>query len=311
MNKPWFSVKALAAPDGERRQEIAILGEIGAWGYSHADLLAEIDPAATEIEVILNSYGGELHDAIGILNALLAHPAAVTTRVDGVAASAASVIFLAGDRRIVPENGTLMVHSPWTFAAGNAEQLRETADGLDKAEAALLATYTARTGQSAEALAALLSGEGTWLTAQEALAHGFATEVAPIARPAVKAMAQALAIPDAVLSRMMASEEPKDQEPEHEPDQDPEQAPPTEEPPFDEAGLTALCQAAGRPASAATLRPLAKAAGLDAVRALLAEMPAQSGIAPTQGSGADAPAAQPLSVTDIYAARRRRHGARQ
>ena len=308
MNKSWFFVNALAAPDGGLRQQINIIGEIGAWGYGHADLLAQIDPAATVIDVSINSYGGELTEAIGIFNALLAHPAEITTRVDGVAASAASVIFLAGDRRIIPENGTLMVHSPWTRAAGNADQLRATADVLDKAEASLVATYAARTGQSIEALESLLTEEGTWLTPQEALAHGFATEVAPIARSAVKAMAQALAIPDGVLSRLLASELPQDQGPPQDKDQSPI---PAEMVPFDEAGLTTLCQAAGMSAALPTLRSLAKAAGLDAVRALLAEMPAPSGINPTLSSGGEAPAADNLSPNKIYAARRRRYGAHQ
>jgi len=94
----------------------------------------------------------------------------------GVAASAASLIAMAGDRIVMPKNTFMMIHNPWSFVMGNADELRDTADTLDKIGASLRATYSARTGLSEDELAPMLASD-TWLTADEALAKGFATEV--------------------------------------------------------------------------------------------------------------------------------------
>lgn len=140
------------------------------------------DPAAA-VDVRINSPGGSVTEGLAIYNALKSR--APTVYVDGVAASIASLIAMAGAHIIAAENALLMVHFPWTGAEGNASALRKTADLLDKHGEAMLGAY-ARTGQSRAHLAALLDAE-TWMTAPEALALGFVDEVAEPLRYAAHA----------------------------------------------------------------------------------------------------------------------------
>lgn len=172
--KTWYEVQA----KGEGKPvEISIFDEIGAWGVSAKAFIADLKAqAGKDILVSINSPGGSVFDALAMYNALRAHGSRITTRVMGVAASAASFLFLAGDTREMPGNTFLMVHHPLTLAAGNAEELRGTADLLDKIAASLIGIYTARTGQGEDDIRAMLDAE-TWLTAAEAQTHGFATQI--------------------------------------------------------------------------------------------------------------------------------------
>ena len=124
-----------------------------------------------------------MFDALAIYNALRAHGSEITTKTMGVAASAASLVFMAGDKRIMPENTFLMVHNPLTLAYGNAEELRDMADVLDKIGASLVNTYVARSGKSEDEVKAMLA-EDTWLNAADAVAAGFADEIEPEMRVA-------------------------------------------------------------------------------------------------------------------------------
>lgn len=172
--KTWYAIQAKGAG---KPVEISVFDEIGAWGVTASDFISDLKAhASQEILVSINSPGGSVFDALAMYNALRAHGAKISTRVMGVAASAASFLFLAGDDREMPENSFLMVHHPLTFTAGNAEELRETADLLDKIAASLIGIYTARTGQSEDDIRAMLDNE-TWLNATDALARGFATRV--------------------------------------------------------------------------------------------------------------------------------------
>jgi len=114
----------------------------------------------------------------------VSHPARVIVRVDGLAASAASLVAMAGDRIEMADNSFLMVHSPWLLTAGNARELRTSADLLDELTLSYVATYSNRRGLDKGVVADLLWDE-TWLSAAEAVEAGFADEV--IAIPAVAA----------------------------------------------------------------------------------------------------------------------------
>lgn len=139
-----------------------------------ARILAQLnaDPAAA-VEVRINSPGGSVVEGLAIFNAL--KPRMPVVYVDGVAASVASLIAMAGARIVAAENSLLMIHDPWAGAEGNATELRRTADLLDKHRDAMLTGY-ARSGQSRQQLTNLLAAE-TWMTATEALALGFIDEI--------------------------------------------------------------------------------------------------------------------------------------
>ncbi len=173
--KTWFSIKAQAAND--THAEISIFDAIGMWGVTAKDFISELKAIdAKEITLSINSPGGSVFDAIAIYNALRASGSKITVRVMGVAASAASYIAMAGDKIVMPKNTFMMVHNPLNAIYGNAAEMRDMADILDKVGASLTATYVARTGRSEEDVKALLADE-TYMTADEAVANGFADEV--------------------------------------------------------------------------------------------------------------------------------------
>lgn len=130
-----------------------------------------------QINVYINSYGGEVAEGLAIYNALKRHKAKVTTYCDGFACSIASVIFMAGDERVMNEASMLMIHNAWTsFASGNAEQLRKQADDLEKITQASVEAYKAHSSLSEEEIKAFMDAE-TWILPEEALSYGFATKI--------------------------------------------------------------------------------------------------------------------------------------
>jgi ATP-dependent protease ClpP protease subunit len=131
----------------------------------------------SEIVVRINSPGGEVFDGFAIYNALVEHPAKVTVHVDGLAASIASVIAMAGDRILMGKGAMFMVHSPWTIAIGDAENMRATAEMLDKIEVGLVDAYVDRTSQDRKTVEGWMEGE-TWFTAGEAVEAGLADALA-------------------------------------------------------------------------------------------------------------------------------------
>lgn len=141
------------------------------------------------INVYINSYGGEVGEGLAIYNALKRHPAKVCTYCDGFAASIASVIFCAGDERYMYPASFLMIHNAWISTAGNADELRKDADNLDKLSEGAVSVYlTVLKNATEKELRDMLAAE-TWLTPQEALQYGFATEVLQQARTQDKAAA--------------------------------------------------------------------------------------------------------------------------
>lgn len=177
--KNWFSIKAQANDDSTA--EISIHDAIGAWNVNAQSFLAELkNISAKNITLTMNSPGGSVIDGIAIYNGLRNHAektgATITVKVMGIVASIASIIAMAGDKIKMPKNTFMLVHSPSAALYANANEMRDMADLLDKFESSLIQTYVARTGKTAEEIKALLDAE-TFMTADEAVAMGFADEV--------------------------------------------------------------------------------------------------------------------------------------
>ena len=173
--KTWYSIQAKA----DQSADISIFDEIGFWGVTAKQFIGDLKAIdAKTINLAINSPGGSVFDALAMYNALRQHPANVEVTVLGVAASAASLVAMAGDTIVMPENAFMMIHNPLNFAYGNADELREMADVLDKIGASLVATYANRTGLPEDEIKALLDAE-TWLNAEEAVLKGFADELQP------------------------------------------------------------------------------------------------------------------------------------
>ena len=129
-----------------------------------------------DISLYINSPGGDIFAGFSLYNILNRHPAAKNVHIDGLAASAASVVAMAGDTIKMPENATLMIHNAWTYASGGAEDLRRTADELDRINDQIADIYAARTGKEKDEISALMTAE-TWMSGAEALNMGFVDEL--------------------------------------------------------------------------------------------------------------------------------------
>lgn len=173
----WYSINA--SSEESASATILIYGDIGeSWHEettSAQQFVADIsDIDASAISIRINSYGGSVPDALAIFNAIRRHPAKVTTHIDGVAMSAASLIAMAGDAVHMAENGMLMIHGPHLLAHGNAPQLREMAGVLDKWAEAMAHGYASRNGQDyAGVLSMLQDGKDHYFTSGEALSAGY------------------------------------------------------------------------------------------------------------------------------------------
>jgi ATP-dependent Clp protease protease subunit len=164
----------------DRSAEIYIFGDIVSWPWLESDVSAysianEITGLDVDmITVHINRYGGEVAEGLAIHNSLKSHKAKIITVCAGFACSAASVVFMAGDERIMNSASLLMIHSAWTYAAGNADDLRKAADDLEKISDVAMSVYKAAgVTLSDDDLTEMLNTE-TWLTPQEALEYGFA-----------------------------------------------------------------------------------------------------------------------------------------
>lgn len=166
--------------------ELLIYGDIGDswWGesvtaQSVAKQLNDLDASVATINVRINSYGGSVADGLAIFNALKRHKAKKAVTVDGVAMSSASLIAMAGDTVSMPSTSLLMIHAPWGGCYGNAKEMRQYADVLDTFSDAMADAYVNKSGQSREAVLALLKdGEDHYYTGDEAVEAGFADAVA-------------------------------------------------------------------------------------------------------------------------------------
>ena len=152
--KTWYSIQAKA----DQSADISIFDEIGFFGVNAKQFIGDLKAIdAKTIKLAINSPGGSVFDALAMYNALRQHPANVEVTVLGVAASAASLVAMAGDTIVMPENAFMMIHNPLNFAYGNADELREMADVLDKIGASLVATYANRTGLPEDEIKALIT----------------------------------------------------------------------------------------------------------------------------------------------------------
>jgi ATP-dependent Clp protease, protease subunit len=155
--------------------------------FSAKGFLAELGalPERTPIDLRLNSPGGSVFDAVAIYNALKRHEGPVTVTIDGIAASAASYIAMAGDEVVMPENAFLMIHDPSGLVMGTAGEMRNMAEALDKIAGSLIRGYAAKSGKSDEEIATLIAAE-TWFDAAEAVEAGFADRIAEPVRIAAR-----------------------------------------------------------------------------------------------------------------------------
>ena len=182
----WYEIKAaapVAQSEAQKPAEVLIYGNIGdRWnedGVVASELVRDLSALqADAINLRINSYGGSVPDGLAIYNALRRHKATVNVFVDGVAISCASYIAMAGDTITMANNAQMMIHGPWTIAAGNATDMREQADILDRYAKAMASAYADKSGKSYEdALALLTDGKDHWFLAEEAVAEGFADQV--------------------------------------------------------------------------------------------------------------------------------------
>ncbi|MFT8757716.1 head maturation protease, ClpP-related [Leuconostoc pseudomesenteroides] len=142
---------------------------------SFRDALKELGDVST-INLSINSGGGSVFDGIAIYNMLKSHKATVNVYVEGLAASIASVIAMAGDTITMRSGSMMMVHMPWTLSQGNAEEMRKTADTLEKTGDSIVDIYSERTGISSDDIRNIMNEE-TWLSAEEAVEQGWATKL--------------------------------------------------------------------------------------------------------------------------------------
>ncbi len=205
MRKSWYEIKA----QGEDEVEVIIYDEIGIWGITAKDFIDDfkkIPPTAT-INLRINSRGGDVFDGLAIHNILKRHSGQINVTVDGIAASIASLIAMAGDKIVMPENTFMMIHDPLGFAFGDAEDMRELAENLDKIKSGLVSSYVAKSGQEPEKISELMADE-TWLTAKEAKDLGFADEVIAAVRLAARADLHRFKQPPDALKAMAGSQDP-------------------------------------------------------------------------------------------------------
>ena len=161
---------------------LVIYGDVTSWPWVESDVssynlsrqLEELD--VDTINVGINSYGGEVGEGFAIYNALKRHRAKVRTRCDGFACSIASVIFMAGDERVMADPSMLMIHNAWTFARGDAKERRKQADDIEKMNEASVAVYMQHASIDEGELRALMDAE-TWISPEEAVSMGLATSV--------------------------------------------------------------------------------------------------------------------------------------
>lgn len=177
MNKFWEFKGDLL----KNKSELYLDGEISSqtwWGdeVTPSAFLSELTHMTGDLTVHINSPGGDVFAGVTIYNALKDYHGHVVVKVDGLAASIASIIAMAGDEIIMSPGSMMMIHNPWSTIGGNADELREAADILDQIEENLVPIYSNRTGLSVEEIKQLLDDE-TWLSAEKAVELGFATRV--------------------------------------------------------------------------------------------------------------------------------------
>jgi ATP-dependent Clp endopeptidase proteolytic subunit ClpP len=171
--KDWYRIENLSSAEAE----VHIYNYIGEGGITANDFIKDFSAiTAKEIALRLNSPGGQVFDGVAIYNAIRRHPANVTVYVDGLAASIASVIAMAGDKVVAMPHSQFMVHDASGLVMGNASDMREFADFLDKSSNNIAAVYAEKTGGTVEDWRDVMRAE-TWFSDQEAVDAGLADEI--------------------------------------------------------------------------------------------------------------------------------------
>lgn len=185
MDKFWKWAKDEAGNETELLLE-GVIASTSWWGdeVTPKAFKNELKKHTGDITVRINSPGGDVFAGVSIYNALVEHDGKVTVKVDALAASAASFVAMAGEDIIMLPGSMMMIHNPWTFAMGNKDELAKVVEMLEKTGESISSIYEARTGKSKEEVAQLLEDE-TWMTAQEAVDLGFATEAQEPKKPSV------------------------------------------------------------------------------------------------------------------------------
>lgn len=215
----------------ENVAEIDIYGDITSWpwemfgemsAHNLSKQLREMDDV-DQINVHIASYGGEVKEGVAIYSALRNHKAKVVTYCDSMACSIASVIFMAGDERVMSHAGELMIHNAWTSASGNAAELRKQAEDIEKINDMSVQAYMSRVNIEEDDLRALMDAE-TWITAREAVDMGFATRIETfdkddgpsqsVRQSVMEAISKAFPHASEVLAARQAGEDPDDDDPE-------------------------------------------------------------------------------------------------
>lgn len=209
MPKSWYEIKA--SKDDADVAEVSVLDYIGMWGVTAADFLKDFRAIkGSKAKVSINSGGGSVFEALAMFNGMRAWAQAkagreIEVHVLGVAASAASYIAMAGDKIVMPKNTMMFVHNPIQAVYGNAEDLREAADVLDKIQVGLMSAYRKRYKGDEKMLDELFAAE-SYLTADECLEMGFCDEVVDEIK--AEATFDLDRLPEAVCSRVFAAAKP-------------------------------------------------------------------------------------------------------
>lgn len=159
-------------------------------GVTAKKVASQLRAIGGPVEVQINSPGGDMFEGFAVYNVLREHPHAVTIKVMGMAASAASIIAMAGDRIEIGASSFIMIHNCWVLAYGNRNDLRELADWLEPFDQAMRDVYVSRTGQKADAVGKMLDDE-TWLSGSQAIDKGFADALFAADKTTVDADAKA------------------------------------------------------------------------------------------------------------------------
>ncbi|ANY69732.1 hypothetical protein BBD42_27000 [Paenibacillus sp. BIHB 4019] len=179
MGNKFWTVQAAA----NKSAELVLYGPISTTSWygdevTPKKLVADLKALGnvSKLTVRINSSGGDVFAGIAIYTVLKTFKAKVITRVDGLAASAASIIAMAGDEILMPTGSMMMIHNPWTTVVGESKDLRQTANLLDNIRESLINIYVEKTGKSRSVIGKQMDDE-TWLGADDALKQGYATAV--------------------------------------------------------------------------------------------------------------------------------------
>jgi len=169
-NKSWFRFENKA---GEDSTTVYVYDEIGYWGVTAKEFCDALNGVATSvINLKINSPGGDVFDGMSLYNAFANHPGGVTVRIEGLAASMASIVAMGGRKVEAYQNTMFMIHNAWTVAGGDHNAMREIAEIIEKISGQMLEVYTGKTKTGKKDMKQMMDDE-TWMTAGEAEAKGF------------------------------------------------------------------------------------------------------------------------------------------